>query len=209
MILTMTNDPRIAQFEKMSREDPENELGLFSLGKAYLEAGRAKDAVEPLKRVIALKPTMSKAYQFLGQAFEMIGERENAVEIVTKGVTVADQLGDVMPRDTMADLLRNWGVSIPSFKASPAPSTPPNAGASARIGFQCSRCGRPGSQLPKPPFKGPLGQRVFDNVCPNCWNEWIPMGTKVINELGLVLSSPAGQKAYDQYMVEFLQLEER
>jgi hypothetical protein len=34
------------------------------------------------------------------------------------------------------------------------------------------------------------------------------MGTKVINELGLVLSSKAGQEAYDQYMKEFLQLEE-
>ena len=35
------------------------------------------------------------------------------------------------------------------------------------------------------------------------------MGTKVINELGLILSSPAGQQAYDQYLVEFLQLEDR
>ncbi len=204
----MTNDPRIAQFEKMSREDPDNELGLFSLGKAYFEAGRARDAIEPLRRVIMLKPTMSKAYQFLGQALEKIGERKNAVETVTKGVTVADELGDVMPRDTMADLLRNWGAPIPSFKTSSVPTAAPGASSSAREGFRCSRCGRPGSQLPKPPFKGFLGQRVFENVCPNCWKEWIPMGTKVINELGLVLSSPAGQQAYDQYMVEFLQLEE-
>ncbi len=49
----MTNDPRIAQFEKMAREDPDNELGHFSLGKAYLDSGRAGDAVEPLKRVSA------------------------------------------------------------------------------------------------------------------------------------------------------------
>ncbi len=34
------------------------------------------------------------------------------------------------------------------------------------------------------------------------------MGTKVINELGLVLSTPAGAQSYDQYMLEFLQLEE-
>ena len=33
------------------------------------------------------------------------------------------------------------------------------------------------------------------------------MGTKVINELGLALSSQEGQDAYDQYMIEFLQLE--
>ena len=34
------------------------------------------------------------------------------------------------------------------------------------------------------------------------------MGTKVINELGLVLREPECQTTYDQYMVEFLQLEE-
>lgn len=33
------------------------------------------------------------------------------------------------------------------------------------------------------------------------------MGTKVINELGLQLATKAGQDAYDQYMLEFLQLE--
>jgi len=204
----MANDPRIAQFEKMTREDPENELGHFSLGKAHLESGRVKDAIEPLRRVISLKPTMSKAYQLLGEAYEKLGQRENAVEIVTKGVTVADQLGDVMPRDTMTNLLRTWGASIPTLKASTAPTTVHDPAASPQSGFRCTRCGRPGSQLPKPPFKGPLGRRVFENVCPNCWKEWIGMGTKVINELGLTLSSPAGQQAYDQYMVEFLQLEE-
>jgi hypothetical protein len=35
------------------------------------------------------------------------------------------------------------------------------------------------------------------------------MGTKVINELGLVLSSPEANATYDQYMIEFLQLEDR
>jgi Fe-S cluster biosynthesis and repair protein YggX len=35
------------------------------------------------------------------------------------------------------------------------------------------------------------------------------MGTKVINELGLVMSNPESQATYDQYMIEFLQLEDR
>jgi len=204
----MKTDPRIAQFEKMIREDPENEMGHFSLGKAYLDASRAKDAVEPLKRVIALKPTISKAYQFLGEAYEKLGDRKSAIDTVTRGVTVADQLGDVMPRDTMVNMLRTWSAPVPTLKASTAPAAVHDPTASLRAGFRCSRCGRPDSQLPKPPFKGSLGQRIHANVCSSCWKEWIPMGTKVINELGLVLSSPAGQQAYDQYMVEFLQLEE-
>ena len=41
-----------------------------------------------------------------------------------------------------------------------------------------------------------------------CWNEWVAMGTRVINEFGLVLSTQAGRDAYDHYMLEFLQLED-
>ena len=199
---------RIAQFQKMANDDPNNELGHFSLGKAYLEAGRPGDAVPSLKRVIELRRSMSKAYQLLGEAYEKLGRREEAAQIMKEGVTVADELGDVMPRDAMIRLLESWGETPPKLKASTASSGPQQSGSTSAVaGFRCSRCGRPDSQLPKPPFKGPLGQRVFENVCSNCWREWIPTGTKVINELGLLLSSPAGQQAYDQYMQEFLQLE--
>lgn len=113
-----------------------------------------------------------------------------------------------MPRDTMVRLLESWGETPPKLKsASPFAGAEAAAPGPAATGFRCSRCGRPDAQLARPPFKGALGQRVFDNVCAHCWKEWIPTGTKVINELGLVLSSPAGQRAYDQYMQEFLQLE--
>ena len=201
---------RIQQFEKMAREDPDNELGQFSLGKAYLEAGQTKNAIGPLKRAIELRPGMSKAYQLLGEAYERSGDHAKAVATVTKGASVADEQGDVMPRDTMASLLASWGVPIPKFRSNTAPAAKSVETSSAsEAGFQCARCGRPSGRLAKPPFKGPLGQKVFENICQSCWREWIPMGTKVINELGLVLSNPAGQEAYDQYMIEFLQLEER
>lgn len=199
---------RIAQFQKMANDDPNNELGHFSLGKAYLEAGRPDDAVPSLQRVIELRRSMSKAYQLLGEAYEKLGRRENAVEIMRQGITVADELGDVMPRDAMVRLLESWGETPPKLKTTTGPAgVEPFGSTSAAAGFRCSRCGRPDSQLPKPPFKGALGQRVFQSVCAMCWREWIPTGTKVINELGLLLSSPAGQQAYDQYMQEFLQLE--
>jgi thioredoxin-like negative regulator of GroEL len=37
-------DERIAQFEKMAVEDPDNDMAHFSLGSAYLQAGRHKEA---------------------------------------------------------------------------------------------------------------------------------------------------------------------
>ena len=39
-----TTDERIAQFENMANEDPDNDMAHFSLGNAYLQAGRAAEA---------------------------------------------------------------------------------------------------------------------------------------------------------------------
>lgn len=74
--------------------------------------------------------------------------------------------------------------------------------------FACARCARPSGQLDTAPFKGPLGETIHAKICEACWKEWIPMGTKVVNELGLSLASEAGRDTYDQYMIEFLQLED-
>ena len=41
---------RIEQFRKMAEADPDNELGHFSLGKAYLEADRPAEASQSFAR---------------------------------------------------------------------------------------------------------------------------------------------------------------
>ena len=204
---TMEMDQRIEQFKKMAREDPDNELGHFSLGKACLDAGKPQEAIAPLAKAIELKPTMSKAYQLLADAYERAGQHAKALETLTRGVGVADAQGDRMPRDAMAKVLRDAGSAVPEFKSAAREEAGISSSGPSASGFKCARCGRPDGQLAKPPFKGDIGQRIFNGVCQTCWREWIGMGTKVINELGLVLSTPAGQQAYDQYMLEFLQLE--
>ena len=57
------------------------------------------------------------------------------------------------------------------------------------------------------PFRGALGERILANICEGCWTEWIGMGTKVINEMGLPLADPRAQKIYDEQMTEFLGIE--
>jgi Fe-S cluster biosynthesis and repair protein YggX len=56
------------------------------------------------------------------------------------------------------------------------------------------------------PFSNSQGKMIYENVCADCWREWIGMGTKVINELRLPLSDPQAQKVFDQHMYEFLNL---
>ena len=108
--MSNTQDERIERFKHMTDADPGNELGHFSLGKAYFEAGKFAEATASFSRAVELNPILTKAYQFLGEAHDKLGEREKAIELLTRGVTVADKQGDRMPRDKMAGLLKEWGA---------------------------------------------------------------------------------------------------
>ncbi|MFQ5414118.1 MAG: Fe(2+)-trafficking protein [Phycisphaerae bacterium] len=198
---------RIAQFKQMADADPDNELGHLSLAKAYIDAGQHTNAIPPLRRVLELNATLSKAYQLLGAAQRETGNHEEAVKVLTQGVTVADERGDRMPRDAMAGMLKELGADVPVPNEKPAPPTERDTTGASTPGFQCCRCSRPTGQLTRPPFKGALGDKIHAHVCQTCWHEWVPMGTKVINECGLALADPAAQAIYDQYMTEFLQLD--
>lgn len=205
----MSDDQRIEQFKKMAESDPDNELGHFSLGKAYMDNDRFDEAIGSLSRAIELNDRMSKAYQILGDAYNKADQRDRAVETLTSGVTVADKQGDRMPRDAMVAMLKEMGAPVPAIQESSKPTGGANEASSSSSGFQCARCRRPNGQLEKAPFKGAMGLKIFEHVCSTCWHEWISMGTKVINELSLSLSTTAGRESYDQYMIEFLQLEDR
>ncbi len=71
----------------------------------------------------------------------------------------------------------------------------------------CSRCHELKSRLAKPPFKGPLGQKIYEKVSASAWQEWLKAGTILINELRLDLSNPRHSEIYDQHMSEFLNLD--
>jgi Fe-S cluster biosynthesis and repair protein YggX len=197
--------PKINQFKQMAEADPDNDLAHFSLGKAYLDAARPQEAIAPLKKAIELNRTLSKAYQLLGEALHQAERWDEAIMILTQGVEVADASGDRLPRQAMANLLSELGAPVP---APPTEATDARAVSAESTGdFKCARCGSTSGKMGKSPFKGPVGEKVLAHVCERCWREWIEMGTKVINELGLQLADPKAQEVYDQYMMQFLQLE--
>ena len=83
---------------------------------------------------------------------------------------------------------------------------PPGVDVAASGTFICRRTGRPGNKLPGPPFRGPIGQWIHENISAETWRDWIGQGTKVINELRLDFSNDKHQEVYDQYMLEWLQI---
>ena len=47
---------------------------------------------------------------------------------------------------------------------------------------RCAKLGVEAEGLEKPPFPGVLGQRVFDNISAQAWQEWLKLQTMLINE---------------------------
>jgi Fe-S cluster biosynthesis and repair protein YggX len=46
----------------------------------------------------------------------------------------------------------------------------------------CIKLGREADGLDFPPYPGPLGQRIFESVSKEAWQQWIKMQTMLINE---------------------------
>src|SRR5262245_5369424 len=199
---------RIAQFRKMANDDPENELGHYRLGQLLAEAGEHEQAVQSYRRTLELSPHFSKVYHLLAQSLLRLDRRDEAIKVLREGFQVADQRGDRMPRDEMGRLLTELGETPPQT-ARLSVGIPESGGPGS---FRCQRpgCmwGARARQLPKPPMNDETGRRIYDNVCADCWNEWLKnFSIKVINELHLDLSTEHGQEEYDRYMREFLGLD--
>lgn len=196
------SNARIEQFRKMAEADPTNELGHFSLGKAYADAGQHKEAVASFERAIEINPNISKAYQLMAASLLADGMRDPAIARLTQGVKIADARGEMLPRNEMIKTLGELGAPVPEIKQSSAPADRPIGAAEVL----CKRCGQIGQRLSEPPFNSEFGRAIFANTCTKCWREAIGMGTKVINELRLPMSDPQAQKLWDQHIREFLNL---
>lgn len=209
---------RIARFENMANADPTNDMAHFSLGGAYAQASRHADAARSYLTCVELNPEMSKAYQLAGASLIAAGDHDRAAEILTKGFTVAATKGDLMPRNAIEAMLKRLDRPIPELPEATTRAAAGTGGASAASGgagagegsggFVCSRTGRAGTKMTEPPFKGPVGAWIGENISAETWRAWIGQGTKVINELRLDFSKDADQQAYDRHMREFLGIDD-
>lgn len=203
----MTTDAlnaRIAQFETMVAPgaDPNNDMAWFSLGGAYAQAGRHADAARAYIKCYEINADMSKAYQLAGAALIAAGDPARAAEVLKEGYAAAAKRGDFLPKKAMGELLQQLGLEPPQV-AGAKPDVPLAAG-----GFLDRKSGRPGTKLDRPPFRGPVGEWIAENISRETWQSWIGQGTKVINEMRLDLSRDDHAAIYDQHMREYLGIDD-
>lgn len=67
----------------------------------------------------------------------------------------------------------------------------------------CVKLGREAEGLPRPPLPGALGQRIFENVSKQAWQEWVAHQTRLINEYRLVLSEAKSRAFLTEEMEKF------
>ena len=68
----------------------------------------------------------------------------------------------------------------------------------------CVVLGRQAEGLDRPPYPGPLGQRIFEQVSREAWQMWLAHQTMLINENRLTLIDPEARKFLQQEMEKFL-----
>jgi Fe-S cluster biosynthesis and repair protein YggX len=68
----------------------------------------------------------------------------------------------------------------------------------------CVLLGREAEGLDRPPYPGPLGQRIYEQVSREAWQAWLAHQTMLINENRLTLIDPEARKFLQQEMEKFL-----
>ena len=193
----------------MVKDDPEDELAHFRLGQVLMDDEQYPEAVKSFERTLELTPHFSKVFQLLGDCLIKVGQKDRAIEVLTKGWTTADERGDRLPMEAMGKLLTSLGAANPA------------AGREGRGGrwltrhrLQVPAAGLHGRQAspPTPGLAPPRRDRpahLHRRICAGCWNLWFKdLSIKVINELRLDLSSDFGQAEYDKHMREFMGFED-
>ena len=67
----------------------------------------------------------------------------------------------------------------------------------------CIKLGREAEGLDKPPLKGEVGKRLFENVSKEAWKAWLEHSKMLINEFRLDLMSETGQRIWMTEMDKF------
>ena len=202
----MDLETRIKQFSTLLESDPDNDMAHFSLANALIQAERHEEAAESFLACTRINPGMTKAFQLAGRALIDSDQTDRAVTRSSSRATRRRPRAATCSRKT-----RSPTCSARSGRTSPKSATRPQPKAAAAPRAATSRTGRRGAwarEWPAAPFKGPVGAWYLENISKENFDEWIGMGTKIINELRLDLSRDEHDLVYDYAMRRYLGLDD-
>ncbi|MBK9385141.1 MAG: tetratricopeptide repeat protein [Planctomycetes bacterium] len=101
---------KVRTYRQLVELDPEDPMSHWTLGKALHEAHDLASAEHHLREAVRLDSRYSAAYLALGRVLIEREQLAAAREILTRGVQVADEKGDLQPKAYMEKHLRQLGA---------------------------------------------------------------------------------------------------
>jgi Flp pilus assembly protein TadD len=86
-------EDRLKALLAIAATQPEEVMIWYGLANEYVKLERWQEAVDALRRTVALNADYTSAYQLLGTALMKLGQREDARIAWTEGVQVAARTG--------------------------------------------------------------------------------------------------------------------
>ena len=100
------DETRINLFKQVIETDPNDPMLHYSLGLEYAKAERHQEAVEAFREAVRCKENYSAAYYDLSKSLAALGQTEDVLATLDKGIKVADGLKDMQPLRDMHALLK-------------------------------------------------------------------------------------------------------
>lgn len=69
---------------------------------------------------------------------------------------------------------------------------------------QCAKLGKEAEGLDRPPYPGELGQRIYESISKEAWQQWMSHQTILINENRLSVIDPKHRAFLEEHMQKFL-----
>ena len=69
---------------------------------------------------------------------------------------------------------------------------------------QCAKLGKEAEGLDRPPYPGELGQRIYDSISREAWQQWMSHQTILINENRLSVIDPKHRAFLEDEVRKFL-----
>lgn len=102
----MSEKTRLQMLEEMLAAEPNDSFVNYGLAMEYLAAGRAEDAVARLRHLTGtVNPSYSAGYYQLGKALDGLNRVDEAKEVLTRGIAIAEKSGDWHTAGEMKELL--------------------------------------------------------------------------------------------------------
>ena len=96
---------RIAQLKEFLENDPNDSFTRYALALEYAGMDETSLAVSMLLEVVERDPAYVPAYQQLGYQYEKLDRKDEAVQVLRRGIEVAREQSDTHAQREMQDAL--------------------------------------------------------------------------------------------------------